>query len=74
MAELIIDDLNLTGLDLLQDQESFLNEVNEAELSAISGGNNWEIPPQKGHPIKIGDSSQFAALSVYPPRIVCIPC
>ena len=74
MAEISIFDLNLTGLDLLQDRENFLDELSDAELSAISGGNGWEIPPQKGRPIKIGDSSQYAALSVYPPRIVCIPC
>ena len=74
MANISITDLNLTGLDLLQDEESFLNEINEAEVSAIFGGINWDIPPEKGVPIKIGDSSQFVGLTVYPPRIVCIPC
>lgn len=74
MAKIIIDNLNLTGLDLLQDRENFLNELSDVEIETISGGNNWNIPPQKGQPIKIGNSSQFAALSVYPPRIVCLPC
>ena len=74
MAKLTIDNLNPVGLDLLQDEESFLNEVNEVELSVISGGIGWDIPPEKGVSFKIGDSSNFVALSVYPPRVVCLPC
>lgn len=45
MAKIIIDNLNLTGLDLLQDTENFLSELSDAEIENISGGIDWDIPP-----------------------------
>ena len=73
MSIVHIRDLFPAGLDLLQDQENFLNELSETELMAISGGEKYNIP-QDSLLIQLDNSSHFAALSVYPPRIVCIPC
>ncbi|HLP92315.1 MAG TPA: hypothetical protein VK184_27450 [Nostocaceae cyanobacterium] len=38
MANIQITQLSPTGFDLLQDQESFLNELNSQEVQTIVGG------------------------------------
>ena len=74
MANILIADLNLTGLDLLQDQENFLDELSDTEIETITGGNKWNIPNNGISTMKVGGSSNFVALSVYPPRVICLPC
>jgi hypothetical protein len=38
MASIAIENLNVSGLDLFSDSESFLNEVGDREMSATVGG------------------------------------
>jgi bacteriocin-like protein len=39
MAEIKLSELRPAGSDLLQDSESFLNELNDRELENVVGGN-----------------------------------
>lgn len=38
MSSITISELKVTGLDLFEDQESYLTEVSDAEMSAANGG------------------------------------
>lgn len=38
MAEITVEDLNLTGSELLLDEESFLNNLSEEKLEQTYGG------------------------------------
>jgi hypothetical protein len=38
MANILINDLNVPGFDLLSGEESYLNEINDNELNFNSGG------------------------------------
>jgi hypothetical protein len=38
MANILINDLNVPGFDLLSGEETYLNEINDNELNFNSGG------------------------------------
>ncbi len=38
MANILINDLNVPGFDLLSGEESYLNEINDNELNLTYGG------------------------------------
>ncbi len=38
MSTIRINDINVSGLDLLSDEESYLNEINNEEFDWIHGG------------------------------------
>jgi hypothetical protein len=53
MASITVSNLNVAGLDLFNDQESYLTEVTENELGLTHGG----ITP--GSPVIIGTGIKF---------------
>ncbi|MBW4641942.1 MAG: hypothetical protein KME23_02800 [Goleter apudmare HA4340-LM2] len=38
MSSIAISDLRVTGLSLFEDQESYLSDIDDAELSTVEGG------------------------------------
>ncbi|QLE39978.1 type A2 lantipeptide [Nostoc sp. C052] len=43
MATIKINNLNAAGSDLLNDSESYLNELTEQELENMLGGGGWSF-------------------------------